>query len=52
MGIVCTVDSLKEDAELKLLVGCTDEEIEVVREFHNNNDYMSATIVRRDGDGE
>ena len=27
VGIVCTADSLKGDAELKLLVDCTDEEI-------------------------
>lgn len=47
VGVVCTVDTLKGDAEVKLLVGCTDDEIEAVDKFHNENDYMSGIVVLR-----
>jgi len=47
VAVVCTVDTLKGDAEVKLLVGCTDDEIETVDTFHNENDYMSGIVVMR-----
>ena len=50
VGVVCTVDTLKGDAEVKLLVGCTDEEVEAVDKFHNENDYMSGIVVMREKD--
>ena len=34
-GVVCSVDLLKRDVETKLLVGCTDEEVETVLRCHN-----------------
>ncbi len=46
VGIVCTVDIMKKDAEIKLLVGCTEEDIGTIERFHNGK-YMSAVIVRR-----
>jgi len=48
VGVVCTVDTLKNDSEVKLLVGCTNEEIETINKFHNDNDYMSGIVVMRD----
>ena|SRR5689334_7668997 len=33
-GILCTFDTLKRDAEIKLLIGCTEENIQVIQEFH------------------
>jgi inorganic pyrophosphatase len=33
-GILCTFDTLKRDAEIKLLIGCTEENIQVIPEFH------------------
>jgi inorganic pyrophosphatase len=33
-GILCTFDTLKRDAEIKLLIGCNTEEIRVIRDFH------------------
>jgi inorganic pyrophosphatase len=33
-GILCTFDTLKRDAEIKLLIGCTEEDIQVIRDFH------------------
>ena len=47
VGVVCTVDTLKRDTEVKLLVGCTDDEIVAVDKFHNENDYMSGIVVMR-----
>ena len=35
-GILCTFYTLKRDAEIKLLVGCTEEDIEIIREFHSD----------------
>jgi len=35
-GILCTFDTLKRDAEIKLLIGCTREDIQVIREFHGD----------------
>ena len=33
-GILCTFDTLKRDAEIKLLIGCNEEEIQIIRDFH------------------
>jgi inorganic pyrophosphatase len=33
-GILCTFDRLKRDAEIKLLIGCTEEDIQTIRNFH------------------
>jgi inorganic pyrophosphatase len=49
VAVVCTVDTLKGDAEIKLLLGCTDDEIGIVTRFHNGNDYMSGIVVKREG---
>lgn len=34
-GILCTFDRLKKDAEIKLLIGCTKEDEEMIQNFHN-----------------
>lgn len=33
-GILCTFDTLKRDAEIKLLIGCTEEDLRVIQDFH------------------
>ena len=33
-GILCTFDTLKRDAEIKLLVECSEEDIQIIRDFH------------------
>jgi len=33
-GILCTFDTLKRDAEIKLLIRCTKDDVEVIRSFH------------------
>jgi len=41
-GILCTFDTFKHDAEIKLLIGCTDEDIQVIRKF---NDQMRTLYI-------
>jgi inorganic pyrophosphatase len=45
-AIGCTVDTKKKDAEIKLLIGCYEDDITTIEKFHNGV-YMSAIIVRR-----
>lgn len=33
-GILCTFDTLKRDAEIKILLGCTAEDVETIIDFH------------------
>jgi hypothetical protein len=33
-GILCTFDTIKRDAEIKLLIGCTMDDITVIRDFY------------------
>lgn len=47
-AIILTVDLLKSDSEIKLLIGCTDEEKEIVYRFHNESEYMKGMLIRRD----
>jgi len=44
-GIVCTVDSMKKDSEVKLLINCNTDDIEILKDFYDNNEYMSGMIV-------
>lgn len=46
-GIVCTVDRMKRDSEIKLLIGCTEEEKAVVYESHNDSEYMKGILIDR-----
>ena len=45
---IITVDSLKACVEVKLIVGCTEEEIETVLNYHNTFS-MRGILVKRDG---
>ena len=44
-GIVCTVDIMKRDAEMKILLGCTPDEIDIIHAFYNTGVYMSGMTV-------
>ena len=43
-GIIVTVDLMKCDSEIKLLLGCTKEEISMVLTFHNDSEYMKGIL--------
>jgi inorganic pyrophosphatase len=44
-GILCTYDTNKRDAEIKLLLGCTDEDVETI--LHFNDDWMRFLFIPR-----
>lgn len=46
-AIICTLDLLKKDSEIKLLIGCTAKEKNLVYEFHNESDYMKGFYISR-----
>ncbi|MBR4032317.1 MAG: inorganic pyrophosphatase [Clostridia bacterium] len=46
-AIICIVDLMKKDSEIKLLVGCTEEEMNIVYEFHNKTEFMKGILIKR-----
>ncbi len=46
-AIVVTADILKKDCEAKLLIGCTDEEIENILIFLNQTEFQKAVLLQR-----
>ena len=49
-AVLCTVDLTKRDVEIKLLVGCTTAEKDLICRFHNDGSEMRAILVARPGD--
>ena len=49
-ALVVCVDILKKDIEVKLLVGCTEEEELDILEFLNQTDFQKSVILRRGND--
>lgn len=47
-AIVCTIDLLKRDSEIKILIGCTQEEKAAILAVHNNSSFMKGLLIRRD----
>lgn len=46
-AVMCIVDLLKKDSEIKLLIGCTEKEKEVIYRFHNESEFMKGILIRR-----
>lgn len=46
-AIVVTVDLMKKDSEIKILIGCTDEEKQIIYQTHNETEYMKGILIRR-----
>ena len=46
-AIICTVDLWKRDSEIKLLIGCTEEEKAIAYNFHNKSEFMKGIMIRR-----
>ena len=46
-AVMCIVDLLKKDSEIKILIGCTEEEKKIVYETHNETPFMKGIIIRR-----
>ncbi|MBC8497202.1 MAG: inorganic pyrophosphatase [Anaerolineales bacterium] len=45
-GLVCTIDLTKKDAEVKLLIGCTEAEAKQILAFHNSGSQAATLIMR------
>ena len=45
-AIVCTVDLIKRDSEVKLLLGCTLQEAQIILGVHNT-ELQSAILIER-----
>jgi len=46
-ALICTVDLIKRDSEIKLLLGCTEKEIQTVLAFHNQSTQMRGILIPR-----
>lgn len=46
-AIICTVDLMKRDSEIKLLIGCTPEEKKTILAFHNESEYMKGILIEK-----
>lgn len=41
------LDALVKDSEIKILMGCTEEEKQLVYEAYNETQYMKGLMIRR-----
>lgn len=46
-GVLCTVDLQKRDSEIKILLGCTEEEKASIYRMHNHTESMKGILIRR-----
>jgi inorganic pyrophosphatase len=46
-AVLCSVDALKRDSEIKILLGCSEREKRRILAFHNQSEHMAALMVRR-----
>lgn len=46
-AIICVIDLAKRDSEIKILIGCTKEEEEMVCRVHNETEYMKGILIQR-----
>lgn len=51
-AIICTVDLLNRDSEIKVLIGCTPAEKQTVFAWHNRSAYMKAMLIDREAYSE
>ena len=46
-AIIVTVNLMKKDSEIKILIGCTPAEKKLILEFHNQGEYMKGLLLER-----
>lgn len=46
-AIICIVDNWHYDSEIKILIGCTEEEIKSIYKRHNQYDSMKGILIMR-----
>lgn len=47
-AVMCIVDLIKNDSEIKLLLDCTEEEKNNIYRFHNQSKYMKGILINRE----
>lgn len=47
IAVIVTVDLVKRDSEMKLLIDVTGDEISYIENFHNNSDCMKGLLIHR-----
>jgi len=47
-GIIATVDLKKRDAEIKIMISCSDEEISKAMTFLNSTSFFQAIYIKRE----
>ena len=48
-AVICIVDLMKRDSEIKVMIGCTEDELLLAYRVHNESEFMKGILVRRDG---
>lgn len=46
-AVICIVDLMKRDSEIKILIGCTEEEKSIIYDFHNETEFMKGIMIRK-----
>lgn len=46
-AIMCIVDLMKRDSEIKILIGCNQQEKELVYQTHNETEFMKGILIKR-----
>ena len=46
-AVMCIVDLMKRDSEIKILIGCTEEEMAAIYKTHNETPSMKGVLIRR-----
>lgn len=47
MAVVCTIDLMQRNSEIKLLIGCTVEESKQIVALHNSGEQSAILVMRR-----
>jgi len=48
VAVMITVDMVKRDSETKILLGCAEDEIEIVHHIYNEHEAMKGRLIRRE----
>jgi inorganic pyrophosphatase len=49
-GVLCTVDIMKKDSEIKILIDCTKNEMNIACEHLNKPDFFKAILIKKNND--
>ena len=47
-AVMCIIDLVKRDSEIKILIGCTEEEKAMAYQTHNETEFMKGVLIRRE----